>query len=300
MNTVGIRATAYCLNFAPELALHYGGTPAQERRSGRDPGFLQALEAQAQTYGQAQAYAPNKTYIGAMSIDELQAAPRPWTEHPCEPARFGKFGEIMPEDELLGLMDICDVFDLIWLEEGFAARVAQRLARDPVLGPEQLGRLEKGHPAAEIADMVEQHQALPLYHEGRVVGCCRRAHDTDENLSAGIMLENLACKASGVLALLHLLRNAGLAPGDIDFVVECSEEAVGDALQRGGGFFLGGAGVCQGGDGRQDGVPDLELDGLVRCRIGVGDDMQPDQLPRQCLLPLHQCQRRKQRQGDGK
>lgn len=143
MNTVGIRATAYCLNFAPELALHYGGTPAQERRSGRDPGFLQALEAQAQTYGQAQAYAPNKTYIGAMSIDELQAAPRPWTEHPCEPARFGKFGEIMPEDELLGLMDICDVFDLIWLEEGFAAQVAQRLARDPVLGPEQLGRLER-------------------------------------------------------------------------------------------------------------------------------------------------------------
>ena len=100
MNTVGIKATAYCLNFAPELALHYGGTPLQERRSGRDPGFLQALEAQAQTYEQAQAYAPNKTYIGAMSIDELQAAPRPWTEHPCEPARFGKFGEIMPEDEL--------------------------------------------------------------------------------------------------------------------------------------------------------------------------------------------------------
>lgn len=235
MNTVGIKATAYCLNFAPELALHYGGTPVQERRSGRDPGFLQALEAQAQTYEQAQAYAPNKTYIGAMSIDELQAAPRPWTEHPCEPARFGKFGEIMPEDELLGLMDICDVFDLIWLEEGFATWIAQRLARDPVLGPEQLGRLEKGHPAAEIADMVEQHHALPLYHEGRVVGCCRRAHDTDENLSADIMLENLACKASGVLSLLHLIRNAGLAPGDIDFVVECSEEAVGDALQRGGG-----------------------------------------------------------------
>ena len=61
MNTVGIKATAYCLNFAPELALHYGGTPVQERRSGRDPGFLQALEAQAQTYEQAQPYAPNKT-----------------------------------------------------------------------------------------------------------------------------------------------------------------------------------------------------------------------------------------------
>ena len=170
-----------------------------------------------------------------MSIDELQAAPRPWTEHPCEPARFGKFGEIMPEDELLGLMDICDVFDLIWLEEGVATRIAQRLARDPVLGPEQLGRLVKGHPAAEIADMVEQHHALPLYHEGRVVGCCRRAHATDANQSDNKKQLNQPYKASGVLSLLHLIRNAGLAPGDIDFVVECSEEAVGDALQRGGG-----------------------------------------------------------------
>ena len=27
MATAGIKAAAYCLNFAPELALHYGGTP---------------------------------------------------------------------------------------------------------------------------------------------------------------------------------------------------------------------------------------------------------------------------------
>ena len=83
--------------------------------------------------------------------------------------------------------------------------------------------------------MVEKQHALPLYSEGKLAGCCRRAHDTDENLEAGIMLENLSCKASGVLALLHLIKNAGLSPSDIDFVVECSEEAVGDAMQRGGG-----------------------------------------------------------------
>ena len=40
--------------------------------------------------------------------------------------------------------------------------------------------------------------------------CCRRAHDTDENLEASIMLENLACKASGVLCLMHLIKNAGM------------------------------------------------------------------------------------------
>ncbi|WP_279066039.1 glycine/sarcosine/betaine reductase complex component C subunit beta [Bilophila wadsworthia] len=224
MATAGIKAAAYCLNFAPELALHYGGTPAQERKSKPDSEFLRALPEHAQTYKEAQAYAPNKTYIGAMSIDNLGT-----------PERFGTFGEIMPEDEFLGLMDICDVFDLIWLEEGFAASVAEKLAQNPVIGEKQLARLEKGRPESDILDVVEKQHALPLYSEGRLAGCCRRAHDTDENLEAGIMLENLSCKASGVLALLHLIKNAGISPSDIDFVVECSEEAVGDAMQRGGG-----------------------------------------------------------------
>ena len=235
MATAGIKAAAYCLNFAPELALHYGGTPAQERKSKPDSEFLRALPEHAQTYEEAQAYAPNKTYIGAMSIDELEKAPAPWIDNLGTPERFGMFGEIMPEDEFLGLMDICDVFDLIRLEEGFAASVAEKLARNPVIGEKQLARLEKGHPESDILDVVEKQHALPLYYEGKLAGCCRRAHETDENLEAGIMLENLSCKASGVLALLHLIKNAGLSPSDIDFVVECSEEAVGDAMQRGGG-----------------------------------------------------------------
>ena len=235
MATAGIKAAAYCLNFAPELALHYGGTPAQERKSKPDSEFLRALPEHTQTYEEAQAYAPNKTYIGAMSIDELEKAPAPWIDNLGTPERFGSFGEIMPEDEFLGLMDICDVFDLIWLEEGFAASVAEKLAQNPVIGEKQLARLEKGRPESDMLDGVEKQHALPLDSEGKLAGCCRRAHDTDENLEAGIMLENLSCKASGVLALLHLIKNAGLSPSDIDFVVECSEEAVGDAMQRGGG-----------------------------------------------------------------
>ena len=111
----------------------------------------------------------------------------------------------------------------------------KKLAQNPVIGEKQLARLEKGRPESDILDVVEKQHALPLYSEGRLAGCCRRAHDTDENLEAGIMLENLSCKASGVLALLHLIKNAGLSPSDIDFVVRCSEEAVSDAMQRGGG-----------------------------------------------------------------
>ena len=235
MTTVGIKAAAYCLNFAPELALHYGGTPAQERRSKPDSEFLRELPKHAQTWEQAAAYAPNKTYVGGMSLDELEKAPAPWIDNLGDPQRYGKFGEIMPEDEFIGLMDICDVFDLIWLEQGFAAAVAEKLARNPVMGEKQLARLEKGKPVAELQEAIEKQHALPLYFENALVACCRRAHDTDENLEAGVMLENLASKASGVLALLHLIKNAGMAPADVDFVVECSEEAVGDAMQRGGG-----------------------------------------------------------------
>ena len=273
MTTVGIKAAAYCLNFAPELALHYGGTPAQERRSKPDSEFLRELPKHAQTWEQAAAYAPNKTYVGGMSLDELEKAPAPWIDNLGDPQRYGKFGEIMPEDEFIGLMDICDVFDLIWLEQGFAAAVAEKLARNPVMGEKQLARLEKGKPVAELQEAIEKQHALPLYFENTLVACCRRAHDTDENLEAGVMLENLASKASGVLALLHLIKNAGMAPADVDFVVECSEEAVGDAMQRGGGnmanALIGGM-VKQGFAASEIDVIDLGADARARLSAAYG------------------------------
>ena len=68
MATVGIKSTAYCLNFAPELALHYGGTPSQERHAKPDSDYLKALPGQAQSYEEAAGYAPNQTCIGAMSV----------------------------------------------------------------------------------------------------------------------------------------------------------------------------------------------------------------------------------------
>ena len=79
MVTAGIKAAAYCLNFAPELALHYGGTPAQERKSKPDSEFLRALPEHAQTYEEAQAYAPNLTYFGAMMISVRRLCARPST-----------------------------------------------------------------------------------------------------------------------------------------------------------------------------------------------------------------------------
>jgi betaine reductase len=42
-------------------------------------------------------------------------------------------------------------------------------------------------------------------------------------------------KASGALVLKHLLNDAGVAAEEIDFILSCSEEAVGDRYNRGGG-----------------------------------------------------------------
>lgn len=89
----------------------------------------------------------------------------------------------------------------------------------------------------EIAALVNDEHAEPLYFNNVLVGAVKRAHDVDVNLSAHVMLENLVTKASNVLSLLNLVKKAGVNPADIDYVVDCCEEACGDMNQRGGGNF---------------------------------------------------------------
>lgn len=237
MPNAAVKSCSNCLVYAPEMAFHYGNTPYMERLAKPDSEFLAALPKAVQSYEDACRYAPNLAFIGAISVDELNSKPQPWLQNlEAQPIRDGKFGEIMPEDEFLGLMDMSDVFDLIWLSEEFAAQVKTKLEARNFWTAEQLARLEKGRPQAEIeAEIKDHHVAIPLYFNGKVVGCCRRGHETDENLSAHILLENLASKATSVLTMMHLLKNSGLNPAEVDFVVECSEEAVGDMNQRGGG-----------------------------------------------------------------
>lgn len=240
MATAAIKAASYCLIHAPEMGLRYGTTPYQEYSTDPESMFLQDMEKAVRgpnlSYDATCRYAPHLTYIGAMTPDELTRRPRPFLLHPQNTGmRSGAYGEIMPEDEFIGLMDICDAFDLIWLSGSFAAGIKTKLKTHPLLSDEQLGLIEAGHEPGEICDEIKKNHALPLYFKGELVGCCRRAHEKDENLCAHVLLENIASKAGAVLALLHLIKNAGLRPSDIDFVVDCSEEAIGDMNQRGGG-----------------------------------------------------------------
>ena len=239
MSRVAVKGSAYCLAHTPELGLHYGSTPYNAGEGEKE--YLDSLPSHQQTYEQAKGYAPNQTYIGALSIDDLENYPKPMYQNYLSDApRSGKFGEIMPEDEFLGLIDICDVFDLVWLEKDFAASVREKLKAHPLMTEAIVSRLEAGHELSEIEDHLKsanKTQALPLYFAGKVVGMVRAAHATDDTLFAYVLLENLACKAGGVLSLLHLLHNVGMKPEEVDFVIECSEEGAGDEGQRAGGNF---------------------------------------------------------------
>lgn len=239
MSRVAIKGSAYCLQHTPELGLHYGNTPYVERHSHGETDYLKKLPEHAQSFEEAKDYAPNMAYIGTLPLEDLENQAKPMYENRLSGAdRYGKFGEIMPEDEFIGLMDICDVFDLVWLEKDFAASVKEKLSNHKFMTESMLARLEEGRDGSEIeADCDEKHGALPLYFDGKIVGCVRRGHEVDENLSAHVLLENIASKTSAVLSLLHLLQNTEMKAEEVDFVIECSEEGAGDMCQRAGGNF---------------------------------------------------------------
>jgi hypothetical protein len=239
MNYPVIRGAAYALIQANGMLLYQGTTQTSERHKNSQSEHLQKLPEHLRSFDQAVSYPPNQTYIGNITPDDLKQIPRPWHENPVTGARDGKHGEIMPEDEFLGLMKIVDSFELVVLEESFQAGVKEKLQAHVVLNDiKDIAKLDKiPGTTEEIEKLVAEHSAQPLYFDGKLVGCVKRAHEFDEALSSEVMLGNIANKASAVLAMKLLLAKTDLNPEDVDYIVECSEEACGDMNQRGGGNF---------------------------------------------------------------
>lgn len=240
MNFPVIKGTAYTLIQARELLVHHGTTQTSERLKNQDSEHLAQLPRHLRSFEEGVAYPPNQAFIGNLPPGELKNYSRPWFSHPVAGAsREGKFGEILPEDEFLALLKIVDVFDLVVLAEGFLAQIRGKIAGHPVLKRiKHQDRLEKQPGTAEeILKAVEEGAAQPLYCQGTLVGCVRKAHEFDEALADHVMLENLVSKASAVLALQLLLLKTDLKAEDVEYILECSEEACGDMNQRGGGNF---------------------------------------------------------------
>jgi betaine reductase len=239
-----IRNFAYCLAHVPEW-VRYGSKPRREIRS--DPEIERRIDGALRDFSQAVAYPPHRVYLGDRTPQELEALPRPWLNTPGsrEPElsrqRLARFGEIADTELFTALLARADVLEppLVQLTRAGAARAAARLASHPLLAGEA-GALGEGDDAAVERCLREDPEpALPLRSGALLLGAFRRdlrAEGRDDpNLLAHHLLENLSAKASGALALRWLLEREALTPGDIDYVISCGEEAVGDRYQRGGG-----------------------------------------------------------------
>lgn len=228
-----VKGVTYFLAHVPDMVRH-GSKPSREIP--KNSSLLKQVLEHLNPYENAVAYPPNQIFIGNLSPDDLLKVPTPWYRNPFPNAsRWGDFGEIMPEEEFYGVMKICDEFGLLLFEQEFLQKIADLLKEHPLFSDDDINRLGKGHQLAEIEEKVEKEHAVPLFIGGdRLIGCCQAGHEEDVNLAPDILLENLAGRATGVMALRHLIKKIGNAE-EIDYLLGCGEEAVGDRYNRGGG-----------------------------------------------------------------
>ena len=228
-----VKGVSYFLAHVPSMIRH-GSKPSREIE--KNPSLLSPILDHLLSFDQAVAYPPTQVFIGNLDPDDLWHIPSPWYQNPTPNAsRWGAFGEIMPEEEFYGVIKICDEFGLVLLEEGFRQETASRLSEHPLFSAEDIQRMGKGFPLEQIEMKLNEGHAMPLYIKGnRLIGCLQRAHEEDTSLVPDILIENLSARASGVLALRHLIAKTGQSQ-EIDYLLGYGEEAVGDRYNRGGG-----------------------------------------------------------------
>jgi hypothetical protein len=231
--SVVIKDVGYIMVHVPDM-VQYGSKPSRDIEERKE--IMGEITNHLRSYEEAIRYAPHQVYIGNIPPDELNRIQKPWYENlMADKKRQGLFGEIMPEEEFLGWMKAADDFDLLWLDSDFLEQIRGRFTAHPFVNDLMAKKLEDGKPIAKIEEILAQKAAAPIYFQGKLVGSLRQDHDKDDTLKPEVLMENLAAKASGSLAILHLLKRVGLKPSDIDFVLDCTETAIGDRYNRGGG-----------------------------------------------------------------
>jgi glycine/sarcosine/betaine reductase complex component C subunit beta len=193
---VAVLGASMTLEHVPDL-VRFGSKPWRERDS-----FASSGAERLRSFADAVAYAPNQVMIGNRSPFDLWELERPWwaaTSDDGSATPVGASGEILEQRSFYELLTEVDRFDLL------------RPKQEPRDG--ELLLVDGAEPFAAF----------------------RGEHDADPSLSAEVLLENLAVKASAVHALRHLLSSGCIDPTDVGYVLGCGEEAVGDRYQRGGG-----------------------------------------------------------------
>ena len=220
---VGIEGVFYSLAHVPDL-VRYGSKPSRELKA--NPALEQQLKNQLRSFDAATAYAPHQVYIGNITPAQLNNLAKPWYDKLIEGAASnGRFGDLVAQEWLYSLLSQADQFNLVTLEEKWFHEHTVNHAN---------GKAVRVGPLVEIKTLCEKG-ALELYAGERLVGAFEPGHAEDASLTADVLLENLAAKVTAAHSLASLLNALKLSPEEIDFVISCSEEAVGDRYNRGGG-----------------------------------------------------------------
>ena len=145
-----ILASTQVLAHTPGLAKH-GSKPHRELP--RDPAVAAAFEAALRTFDEAVAYPPHQAYLNALHPRDM--GPRPWQALPGASRWVRRtvpsgpegalVGELMPQEEFLGLLAAVDQFDLLTLSAEVAERAAAALAAHPLAKGFDLERLSLIH-----------------------------------------------------------------------------------------------------------------------------------------------------------
>ena len=220
---IGIEGVSYSLTHVPDL-VRYGSKPLRELRA--QPALVGQLASRLRDFNAAVAYAPHQVYIGNISPEQLSGLAKPWYEKLIEGATAeGRFGDLVDQNRFYAQLGAADRFDLVILEEEWFRECGARHVdgRAPHLASraDLEARCAKG--------------ALALFSRDRLVGAFEQGHEEDANLVAEVLLENLAAKVTAAHSLRSVLHALKIDRSEIDYVISCSEEAVGDRYNRGGG-----------------------------------------------------------------
>lgn len=229
-----IKSASTVLVHTPGL-VRYGSKPRREIAA--QPALLERLKSHLWTFDQARFYLPNQVFTGHEVPDRLREVDRPWYDKLAEPKDTGQpFGSLIREEQFIALLACADPFKHLLLTDTLWENVKPSLE-----ACETTRHLASRNPAltsdAAIRIGVKESE-IPLYvgTDSTPVALVRPGHGEDDSLAPQILLENLCCKVSAALAVRQLLENEpGIGSDDVDLILSCSEEAVGDRYQRGGG-----------------------------------------------------------------
>ena len=197
MNSV-LKAAGYILAHTPDMVIHNGTTQTTERVVNPDSKYLKVLKDHIRTYDEVIKYPPNQAYIGNITPQQLKEYDMPWYDKEIPNAsKYGKFGEIMPQEEFIGLMQICDVFDLVKLEKNFASLTKKLLSENKLISSDLIEKIKDGEELQEIKKFIEEEHAEPLYNKGEIVGCVKKPKKlagTFSNKSRYVPVSPIPCR----------------------------------------------------------------------------------------------------------